>query len=290
MTQTSPEIGAVANWFGRDGAVIDRVAELLDGCRWIGVPFAGGMGVLAALRCNQGVASDLHRHVINLARVIANPALNSELMDLLCAMPLHQDALDGAKERCREREVSASAFFNSLMQSPGWNTSKCDVGWAMDYFIVSWMSRGGTVGTDSEFGKGTISVRWSAEGGSSSSRWRTAVNSIPDWGEVLKRWTFEVCDVFDFLDHCYDRVDNGLYLDPPFPGPGEKYTHKFTAQQHAQLAKRLLGFEATRIVVRFHANEMVSELYADPRWKRVELEGRAQTNEARREWLLVLNG
>lgn len=284
-------VSAIANWYGRDGAVIDRVAELLDGCRWIGVPFAGGMGSLAKLRCNQGVASDLHRHVINLARVIADPGHADRLMDQLMAMPLHPDALGMAKKRCFERE-------NHLHDLALWrrpvngkvDVIPPDVEWAADYFIVSWMSRAGSAGTDSEFGAGGISVRWSAEGGSSSSRWRAAVESIPEWADVLKRWTFEVLDVFDFLEKCYDSVETGLYLDQPFPGAGDKYVHKFTPAMHKRLADRLLRFESTRIVVRFHEDPLIRELYADPRWKVVGLKGRAQTNEERDELLLVLNG
>lgn len=267
---------ALANWYGRDGAVVDRVAELLDGCRWIGVPFAGGMGVLASLRCNQGVAGDLHRHVINLARVMASPFRRDQMLDQLATLPLHSDALERARRVCAERErAEAEGLPTDLFGQPvrGGYVERCDVEWAAAYFTLSWMSRAGASGTKDEFAPATMSLRWSASGGGSSQRWRSAVEGIPEWDDVLNRWAFIVADVFDFLANVTDLAENGLYLDPTFPVVGDGYQHVLTMAQHKQLVKKLLGFATTRIVVRFHDAPVIRELYADPRWKVVELRG-----------------
>lgn len=309
MTQEL-KVKSVANWFGRDGAVVDRVAELLRGCRWVGVPFAGGMGVLAELvkdkAFNAGVASDLHGHVINLASVLADEGLARQMFARLDAMPLNDHALADAAALCGAIEnegcdglTEAPSVDGLFGRDPQTHTRTSEVhrvfattdvhavDWAAAYFMVSWMSRAGQSGTGSEFEPGRISVRWSAGGGSSSSRWRSAVESIPAWHEVLKRWSFVCLDVFDFLGKVPDVKGNGIYCDPPFPEAGEVYRHGMTPGDHHKLASKLAGYKAARVVVRFHDHPLVRELYPEGPWVWERLSGRAQTNEKRDEVLLT---
>lgn len=66
------KIAAVAPWFGSARSLQRRPAEELGVLEWCGVPFAGGMPELQFIQTRGGVANDLHRHVINLARAIRN--------------------------------------------------------------------------------------------------------------------------------------------------------------------------------------------------------------------------
>lgn len=274
----SLKVTAVAPWYGSNRMLADRVGEALAGCKWVGVPFAGGMSELARIKARTILVSDLHRHVINLARVIADPKGVAVLRDKVDAVALHPDALAAAQERCRLRE------------NGDWVGPDDEVDWAADYFVTAWMARNGAAGTDREFDAG-ISVRYHSEGGDSAVRFRNAASSLVEWSTLMRRCTFVVSDVFEFLAKCHDRPDNGLYLDPPFPGPGDKYRHKFGPDQHRRLADALLAeFDRTRVVCRFYDTPLVRELYPEPAWTWTLLTGRKATNELAAEALIVRNG
>lgn len=99
-------------------------------------------------------------------------------------------------------------------------------------------------------------------------------------------------DAFDFLDKVKDQDGHGVYCDPPFPGPGEKYAYKFGESQNRELARRLAVYSMTRVVCRFYDHELIRELYPEGPWgwKWHRFEGRTQTNAIAPEVLLVLNG
>lgn len=103
---------------------------------------------------------------------------------------------------------------------------------------------------------------------------------------------FHVLDALLFIPNCPDTPETGIYVDPPFPGPGEKYKHKFGIPEHRELAKQLGKFQYARIVCRFYDHELIRELYPEqPRgpwhWRRIK--GRKQTNDEAPE-VLILNG
>lgn len=64
------KVAAVAQWHGSCRASCERIGTALGDLVWCGVPFAGGMPELPYIRTRTGIANDLHRHLINLARVI----------------------------------------------------------------------------------------------------------------------------------------------------------------------------------------------------------------------------
>ncbi len=160
--------------------------------------------------------------------------------------------------------------------------------WAVNFFIAVWMGRNGKAGTDSEF-KGGMSVRWDAGGGDSCGRFRSAVRSLAGWRSVLRRCTFQVLDVFAFLTKCQDKDGHGIYCDPPFPGPGDDYRHKFTDTQHRELACQLAAFKHARVVCRFYDHPLVRELYPEGPWTWRRLTGRDQVNQTKTE-VLIING
>src|SRR5690242_9444980 len=95
-----PYYSSVASWYGANTALAHRVGELLGGVAWAGVPFAGGMCELRYLKARSLVVSDKHRHVINLARVIADRDLWGELVRRLNRLPFHPDVLAESQARC----------------------------------------------------------------------------------------------------------------------------------------------------------------------------------------------
>lgn len=264
---------AIAPWFGSNRMLAPIVGKELAGCKWVGVPFAGGMSELAHIKASTIVVSDLHRHVINLARVVRCPKILESLVKALDAKPFHPETLSDAQERCLQG-VDESLPVDYLA--------------AEAYFVACWMGRSAKAGTDGEF-TGGLPVRWSATGGDSNTRYRSATASLEAWGEIMRRCNFVVQDVFEFLSNVKDLDGHGLYLDPPFPGPGDAYKHRFTEEQHLRLAGLLWDFQRCRVVCRFYDHPLIRELYPEPRWTWMRLKGRKQSNDAAPE-VLIING
>lgn len=250
----------------------EYVGKELRGCSWVGIPFAGGMSELPHIKASSIVVSDLHRHVINLARVIQNH--RDVLAEQLALEPFHPDTLAHAQEICRNRLHDQNA--------------PPDIVAARAYFICCWMGRSAKAGTDDEF-SGKLPVRWSASGGDSNTRFRSAVASLHGWGEIMQRCNFVVQDAFDFLANVKDIAGNGLYCDPPFPGPGDAYSYRLDNAGQRKLASKLAEFKQCRIVCRFYDHPLVRELYPGPHWTWNRLTGRKQSNDAAPE-VLILNG
>jgi site-specific DNA-adenine methylase len=274
-------ITALAQWFGGNRMLGEHVGKLLDGCKWVGVPFAGGMGELLHIKARTMLVNDLHRHVINLARVVADDALRPELVRRLNAKGVHPDELAGAQAWCAERELLPPAPHAAR-----------DLEWAENYFVCSWMGRGGNGGARDEF-TGRVATRWNATGGDSAVRYFNAVEGLEAFSRTLKRCTFEVKDAFEFIARCFDGDDYGIYEDPPFPVAGRKYrfhcgkTEKEERDWHTRLRDTNLRFTKTRVVMRFYDHPLIRELYPETRWHWNLLEGRKQSNEAAPEVLLV---
>lgn len=272
------KVTALANWYGSNRMLAEHVGRLLKGCSWVGVPFAGGCCELARIDARTIVANDLHRHVMNMAAVVADEALNPKLRAMLDDLPFHEEVLRDAQRRCVSREDAPPVGPDPC----GWGSLQ----WAADFFVCSWMARNGQAGTAKEF-DAPLSVRWEAGGGDSVVRFRNATGGLAEWGRVLKRCTFVCMDVFDFLDKVKDREGHGIYADPPFPGPGDRYRHTFGEATHRKLAARMADFKECRIVMRFYDHALVRELYPEGPWAWNRLVGRKQTNDDAPEVLIV---
>ncbi len=267
---------ALAPWFGSNRTLAHHVGRLLTGCEWVGVGFAGGMSEVRHITARTVAVNDLHRHVINLAYTVGQAG--AELAAYLDALPVHPDTLARAQERCELIEAGERVGPEHTFE------------WAAAYFVCAWMSRNGTAGTAREF-NAALSVRYDAGGGDSATRFRSATASLAEWSEVMRRCTFTILDVFAFLDKCHDKPRHGLYLDPPFPGPGDGYKHRFNEAAQRRMAARLAEFTATRVVCRFYRHPLIEELYPVGRWTWHELDGgRTQTNGTPPEVLIVRNG
>lgn len=277
------EVTALVPYFGSNRTLAPHVADKLAGCSWVGIPFGGGLSELAHIKCPTMVVSDLHRHVINLARVVQTDPLRRALITQLEWTAFHPDVLRDAQAFCLKVEDTIDP--NAVMQ----NIQFAITQWAYSYFVSQWCGRSGKSGTDPEF-TGYLPVRWTASGGDSNTRFRSATESLEEWGKIFRRCNFLCLDVFEFLDKVKDLPKHGLYLDPPFPDAGDVYVHKFTEAMHRLLATRLLyGFDKCRIVCRFYDHPLIREIYPAANWTYVELKGRKASNAEAAELLLVRN-
>lgn len=272
------KVTALAPWYGSNRLLAAKVGELLDGCSWVGVPFVGGLSELVHLTARTVVANDLHRHIVNMAAVVACPLNGPRLYRRLRREVFHPDTLANAQAFCNRMEA--------LGDRPQDVEPAVCFEWAAAYFICAWMARNGTAGTDGEF-KAGLSFRWEAGGGDSAVRFRSAIFSLRDWRRVLARVTFDCRDAFEFLAKCKDQAGHGLYIDAPWPSDGDHYRHKFTEAQQRQLAEVLTGYQQTRVVVRFGDHELIRELYPASHWRWLQQTGRTAANKAKAEVLLV---
>ena len=248
--------------------------ELLRGCSCIAIPFAGGMCEVPHMTANIINVNDLDRAVMNLAGAIR--LWRGELVQELDATPFHPDVLAESQRQCREFEKNAAPLLTPNKT------------WAYHYFICSWMTRGGKGGTKGEFDAG-LSVRWKSGGGDSVVRFRSATESLAAWEKVMRRCTFHTRDAFDFIAECKERdvIENGIFVDAPWPEDGDSYKHKFSEVMQLELRNLLESFVFTRIVVRFGDHPLIRELYRPSHWTWNIVTSRTQANASKAEMLLT---
>jgi hypothetical protein len=298
---------ALANWYGSNRMLAKHVGEELAGCSWVGIPFAGGMCEVPHIGARQLLVNDLHRHVINLARVVKDQP--KALIRRLSGLPFHPDVLAAAQARCIQRELHRAAakirptdqLFNVDVQ-PGqvFVGSRAaeltflpdgvpDLAWAEDYFVCTWMTRGGKSGTKGEFQTGQ-SFRWDAGGGGSNRRYRSAIDSVFGWSGTMQRCEFRTMNALDVIAEVKDADGFGLYCDSDFPGPGDLYAYGIRTAGQPHLAAAVSRFKKTRVVMRYYEVPLVRELFPEGKpWTYVCRTGRAQSNKDKPE-ILILNG
>lgn len=255
----------------------EHVGLELDGCKWIGIPFAGGMSEVFEMKALTINVNDKHRHVINMAQVMGDPTTGPKLYRQLRRIPFHPNALAEAQQECQ-----IFGRFNGI------HSEEMRFRWAVTYFVSAWMPRHGSSGTKGEF-KVQQSIRWNASGGDSAKHYHGAVKAINNFRRTLRRCNFTTLDFREFLFKCKDEEGHGIYCDPPFFGPGDKYEHTFTKGDHIALRDLLAKYKQTRVVVRYYDTPFVRELYPNSEWTYVQLDGRKQTNDAAPE-VLIING
>ena len=270
-------ISSLAGWYGGNRMLAKHVGAALQGCKWAGVVFAGGMSEIPHIDARTIVVNDLHRHIINLARVVRDDKLRPVLIRRLDRYAFHPDELAECQRICKGTDAG---------EAPSLELAEA-------YFVCCWMNRGGTAGSSNEFA-GRPSIRWKSDGGDSRVRYQSAVRMLATFSRALRRCTFETMDCFDFLSRCEDIERHGIYCDPPFPGPGRRYLHNAGATEqeetewHRQLQRALSRFENATLVCRFYEHPLVRQLYRDcDGWQCRKLEGRKQTNDYADELLLI---
>ena len=294
------KITSLIDRFGSNRLNAEIPARLLSACTpkvtAINVAFAGGMCEVAHFAdlpsMNIINVNDLDRHAMNLGRVIRHQ--RSALVEMLDATLFHPDSLAESQAFCRAVEKAPPGTIAGLE-------------WAYHYFVCSWMTRGGKMGTRGEFEQG-LSVRWKSTGGDSVTRFRNATEGLAEWSEVMRPCTFHTRDAFEFLCECKKRdvAENAIYCDPPWVDDGKNYTHgafdelvnwsnesadMFAPSEritkHEALARMLSDFKNARIVVRYGDHPEVRRLYSADRWTWNMATGRTSANKDKQEVLLT---
>lgn len=269
------KINQLADRFGSNRTHAHEPAKHLSGCTCVAVPFAGGLCEVPHFKANVILVNDADRHVMNLGRVVRDH--KDMLAEKLDGALFHPDGLAVSQQFCREAEKK---------------TPLDTFAWAYHYYVCSWMTRGGKMGTKGEFEQG-LSVRWKSGGGDSVVRFRNAVEGIAEWSEAVKYCTFTTLDAFDFLAECKKRdiAENGIYADPPWIGDGRNYTHATAPELelawHRRLACVLGSFENARIVLRHGESHIIRDLYPESRWAIHQVKSRTQANQEKAELLIV---
>jgi len=153
-------ITALAPWFGSNRMLGPEVGRQLQGCEWVGIPFAGGMCEVPHIKARTIVVNDVHKAIITLARVTADDALGPTLYRKLRRKLLHPTELQDAQQRCRLIE----AFIRETREQVD---DELLLTWAEQYFTAVWMARAGAAGTDRELDAG-LAIRWTPGGGDSA--------------------------------------------------------------------------------------------------------------------------
>jgi DNA adenine methylase len=245
------------------------VGKEIGKCNWCGVVFGGSMSEVPHIQARSILVNDLHEDIINLATVVADKESCDWLISEADRRLFHPKELRRAQEHCKNYHVEMSSKYR-----------------AVAYFVAVWMGRSAMAGTDGEF-DGNLSARFTASGGGSNVRYRSAIESLAAWHQVCKRCEFTCLDFREFLKKCHDRKGHALYSDAPFPDAGEDYLHKFTQQDHRDLAIRLSAFREARVVCRFYDHPLIRELYPEGRWRWTRLNGRDQANNGTKQEVLI---
>jgi|GEM_PF-3544114 len=283
------KITSLANWFGSNRSGGEMVGRQLGRLRWCGIPCVGGAGEIPHIDTTAGLANDLHSHIINLARVVRHNDQRGRLIELLESRLFHPVELAQAQQRCIEREAEgATGGLFGDGSAPVLLRENGDVDWAADYFVASWMGRGGEAGKVREFNQ-NLAIRFTSSGGASSTRFRSAVESLEAWGAALKFWEFSAFDALEFLDRVKDEPYHGLYIDLPWPDLGDEYKHKVSSAYHGRIAAKVATFRNVRIVIRYGAHHLIERLYSAPQWTWLR---HSSTNQRGNdcEEVLIING
>ncbi len=278
-------IKAIAPWYGANRMFGHVAGEQIGRCKWVGVPFCGGCAEIPHIQMRSGVANDVHRHIINLCRVIADVETKHLLELRLSKTLFHIDVLREAQRRCIDRELAAGG---SLFMRTDDGRQAPDVDWAFDYFCCCWMGPSAKSGKATEF-NGYFAGRWTASGGDSATRFRSAIASLEQWHAALLSWNFTTLDALVFISKCKDEEGHAIYCDAPWPDKGDEYKHRVDDGYQSRLAHSLRTFKKARVVIRFNEHPLVHELYPEGEWTWLRHSTRNQAN-ADVEEVLIVNG
>lgn len=277
-----PKIKGLLPWFGSKRTIAPAIVEELGAHRAYWEPFCGCCAVLFAKEpVRAETVNDLHRHLINLVRVLADEQMARDLYSRLSRLIFHEDLFRESKSRL--------AVVGHLLIEDGPSVQA-----AFDMMVCSWFGRNGVVGTKGY--NNNLCVRYTSSGGHAATRWFSAVSSIPDWHYRLRGVTILNKDAFEILERIEDSEGTAIYCDPPYLTKAKKYVHDFESEDHKRLAHLLQRFRYTRVVVSYYDDPRLADLY--PGWKRRMIDVtkamtaqnlRDQSNTARATEVLLIN-
>lgn len=292
------KITAIAPWFGGKRTLASEIVAELGPHKAYWEPFCGSAAVLLAKppACHETVI-DLHGELTNLARVLCDEDLAVQLYSRTSRTLYNTALFQESREWLNHR-------------GPGcWREPDLEA--AYHYFVCAWMGRNGCAGCS----RTTFqpSMRYTPGGGSSATRFVSAVQSIPDWHHRLRNVVVVWGDAFDHLPKIEDSAEVAIYVDPPYirttrgAGGGSNYLHDFTEpdaamplfgvdDDHARLASELRRFKRARIVISYYDHPRLAKLY--PGWtvrklyrqKNLHVQNRRGEGRCEAPEVLIING
>lgn len=267
MATSEMSTTSLAPWFGCKRKLAPAIlAEIGPHRTWF-EPFCGSMAMTFAKEpATNETVNDLHGGVVNLARVVQHDRLSVELFArvsrTLACEALHREA----SLRHRKRRME------SAPATP-------DLHWATDFFVVSWLGRGGVSGANGDCHG--FSRRLGHEGANVGARFLGATRSIPAWHDRLRRVTITNGDGFELLARIKDQPRTTIYCDPPYLVKGGTYVHDFRRDDHARLAELARRFTQARVVISYYDHPELRRLYRG--WTFVPIAARKQmVNQGRK--------
>jgi DNA adenine methylase len=252
LTAETPIITSIAPWFGCKRAIADQIVEEFGPHRAYWGLCCGSLAIeLAKTPSSSETVIDMHGHLTNLAYVLQSGELAAELYGRLSRTLTSREIFFKARE-----ELMADADYRAP-----------DVDKAYAFFITSWLGRNGIAGCDKST---NFCVRYGATGGSPSTRFQSAISSIPAWHTRLRGLTIIHDSIFNHIDRIDDADKTVIYCDPPYVVKGAKYKHDFTIDDHRKLAEALRRFKRARVLVSYYDHELVMELYRGWTVKRID--------------------
>jgi DNA adenine methylase len=280
------KIKSIAPWFGGKRTLAPEIVKQLGPHTQYFEPFCGSLAVLLAKeKSSYETASDLHVDILNLARVLRDEELALKLYGMTSRTIFCESLLDEAKG-VLQNEFSFETTDPVLMLER-----------AYYYFVTSWMARNGVAGLSRQSFQ--MAVRWNEGGGSPTTRWTSATESIPPWHYRLNNVVFLCRDGFEVIPKMPDKKTAAAYIDPPYYKKTRSsglYLHEFENGHHGELADILNRFKETRIVVSYYDHPEIRDLYKG--WTFIEKtmrknianqNGSGSAKDAARE-ILIVNG
>lgn len=241
---------ALVPWYGSKRTLAPRIIEALGPHRCYWEVFCGSCAVLLGKPpATMETVNDLHGDLVNLARMIRDCGTWDHLREML-----RRTLVGPAIWEDSARVILEEPFEPTLER-------------AAHYFTFCWQGRNGSAGSN---GGQNFCVRYTSNGGSPGTRFRSTVESIEEWHERLRAVTILNEDAFGILDRVEDKAGTVIYCDPPYLTKSAKYQHDFANGDHARLAEALHRFRKTRVVVSYYDHPELIRLY--PTWTHHKIE------------------
>ena len=256
------KIKAIAPWFGGKRTLAPKVVQQLGKHTQYFEPFCGSMAVLFAKEATpQETVNDLHNDLTNLAWVLQDQAMAVDLYDRITRVLFSESFI-----RAIWKDLAESEF-----ESPCSDR-------AFKYLVFSWAMRNGVSGTARMRGNGfQMATRFTPGGGSPTVRFRSAIESIPEWHDRLRNVVILNRDGLKLLDRFEDSEKLAIYADPPYmpetrsgyesSGATSRYEHEFDhnnpmfGDDHLELKETLSRFKKARVVVSYYDCDRLRRLY-----------------------------
>lgn len=219
-------------WYGGKGLLVRWIMPHVPWSQVYCEPYGGAASLLCALKPRPvEVYNDLDGRLVNLFRVLQNPAQRRQLADRLGYTPYAREEFELARRRVNDPAASvverAWAFF--VCQNQGFSGAARSDG----YWSRSFVSRQGMAGE--------------------VSGWRGRVALIRRWALRFARVRIDQRDALEIIRY-WDSPDTVFYCDPPYPqrsrarGHLNEYAYEASDGHWRQLVRLLLRLKGRALL------------------------------------------